>query len=778
MKTSLPVALALVVGLVIGLVIGLVTGWFGGGGVRDTGGVPTRHAHAEAEHEVAGGVRATEVELAAASDDVRRATTDAESGVSAHAIAAARERAPEPPSAAQATGSITGFVRDPDGAPVAGVEVRATAGQPRTSNVIDSATLYTGLTAPATLDAALDRAAQRWAESRGREARTQTAEDGSYTLPAVGGGDSTSVDAGLAGWAVTALGRNSELESGARLDFVARRAARLHVDVVDANGVALAEAVLQWKATDNSRYIAWRRGTPLFVAPDAGQLRAHLDYVGNDNQSRPDSRAASPFVALVLAAGDEQEVRLVVEPRVRVEGRILEADGRLCTRFSSVVAAPITEAATGDDFGAVVESTAARRSRFVLHDLAPGRWNFGVELPDYTITARVTVDIAVGTNTFDIVVPANDPERTLTVRVVGPDGLPARSQSIEAEWSGGERDSVGHSTDTVGVVTVDLVELSDGAEEPWSVLTDLRIRASTSDRRAGVVSVPPDSREVTVVLEEPGRVVVTAEGLDDSSLAAVVSVRINRLRGYDPSEPTKFSGASWRSESPQRAGNTWTYERIETGYHEVQLVVPRDVNRRGSLAAIAGRVVEVTSAGVDVVIAVPTFHEVRVVAAGLEVGTSMWLTRVDATPLLTSNGLGRGAAETDERGIAVFTDVAVGRYALTCQASEGQLEIDVPCGDVVFDLPTWNAWRVVVTSTEGKLHRAGLRDGDLVIGFVGSDTRLLSAWMKILSAADGAVPVAIVERGDQRLEIELGPLAHENWWFEGMGGQLLQTIDR
>jgi hypothetical protein len=767
MKTFLAVVLALVVGFALGSVFGSGT---------DAARVPLARASEDSANEASAdiGRREPPADLASAPvADARTAAQGSSSGVAPAAVARALAAAPEV-AAPIVSGEITGFVRDESGAPIAGVEVRVVANTPRRLDVVDVSNVGHGLAPPQTIDEALASAAKRWVERQGDEVRTRTDASGAFRLPALGGAEGGHVQAGLAGHLVEALDERYEVFAGDHVELVARRLARLTLDVVDADGRALDRAVIERKNAIE-RFVEWRRGAPLLLEPKHTTLRAHQGVVPALEWDVVDSLAISEWGTLDMSGGGDHTLRLVIVPRTRLFGVVTNPEGHVLTEYTRIVAAPRAADEEGDlaALRASREDSATRRGRFAFLDLVPGEWTLAAEGAGDAFVGITHVRIESGALEANLVVEDVPLDGILVVRVVRRDGSVVRDFSLDALRPGGDGfDLWNFAQDARGAALVRITDLAEGAADPRSALDGLMLTAETHDGYAGRAVATAGAQEVVIELDPPGRLVVAVAGLVGTPFENVVEVELQQLLDYDPVNPNpngRFNSRLW---GVRPMAGVWTFPEVSVGHYRVVLKRGRAGRGKQPELLFAEEIVEVTAGERRVDFTLPSVTTVRVFAPELVEGAQMSLVRVHESKV--SSALTPAlVTQVAEGGVATFPEVVAGRYRLSASDAEGVIEIDVPTSDVTFDLPTWDAMRVSITDTNGTLAGLGLREGDLVVGMVGQprfSLRMFQSRLYGATSASGTPFGVTVRRGSESFDVDLTPIHANADWRMRLGG--------
>jgi hypothetical protein len=747
-RTVAAVFAALVVGLAIGYVLGVSGDPAPIGGVRVVDDVRRTGPNDSSNTS----------ELAASSDAERSAATSAAAEIAL--VVAERVRASAAlPAAALELGVITGRVVDNNGAPVEGVDVRAVPSVPEYSRVRRPTGWNGGLEARPTLEAQLEKSAADWATARANEAFATSDANGAFTLPALGGEQGTDVTAGREGLSVTARGPDTRLEPGDTIEFVALRLAYVEFDVRTQDGTPIDTAVIERVEPYSPSYVEWRRGDPpRAYAPARVDVRAHVGLEFRNGKAT--SAAKSEVAVLELTEGEVRRVEFVVVPRTRVLGRVVEADGTPVVRELRLVHLANSGAPLDDqELATNGRPLLVRDGAFEALDLAPGVWEFGVFDRQSTALARAQVDVVPGTNELLLTVQPTDAPAELRVRILRPEGRQAHDVDFWAIVDGRSIETNLSGADGEGWRTLHLGDLVRDTADPWAKIESLRLSALDANTDAsGAVDVPHRATEVELRLQSPAHLEVVVRGLVGTPFAHGTTVRAAWLKGYQlgSGEP---SGARIFQPQGQARDGVFVFERLPSGTVDFELIANRTAGAHVSQGSVVAVVREVVGTGEQsIVMDFPSLSAVDVSAAKLAPGTTLRLVSLSEEPRRIGGQARTCHARLDDLSRARFEDVPAGPYRLECDDLVAPLTVDVPSAEIVIDGPVHDAQRVVVTSTAGALHAAGLRDGDLVIEARGAPLVSASRFDVLLAEREATALGVVVLRGGERVALDLSAL--------------------
>lgn len=270
-----------------------------------------------------------------------------------------------------------------------------------------------------------------------------------------------------------------------------------------------------------------------------------------------------------------------------------------------------------------------------------------------------------------------------------------------------------------------------------------------------VQEIDANTRELAVTFQEPAELAVQVVG--DTSAGYTVRLQAKEMGAFDPyslfskgQRPTyKKLNVDGRAQFSGLQPGDYTAELIKTGLGDDALLPWRG-------AAVATQQAVTLRVGAqDLEMLVPTLHTLKVIVPGKDEGTNLTLMRKDGaqSPLGRNTGARRIKLGDDER--ALFLDVPAGEYRL--RVSTASMFITVPCGEVTFEAAEPDSL-VVVRAAAGKPGaEAGLKANDVVTAVDGEPIRGRRATVMVMKRiAESAVSLS-VQRGDEELNIEIGP---------------------
>lgn len=292
----------------------------------------------------------------------------------------------------------------------------------------------------------------------------------------------------------------------------------------------------------------------------------------------------------------------------------------------------------------------------------------------------------------------------------------------------------------------------------------LRIAVRDDRDRTGVVDVPVGAHRATVQLAPASSVVVKVVGMPAPGAEGFPRLELQHYRDWDPASSSEPTGWSWFG-GERRADGTWEFNGLIAGGHYGACVVARH------MAPLVTERFQAEPGTTRLVMRVPPHQDVVVLAERFVAPT--WLRLVPSDGRAGDQGR---AAVVDEHGRAVFPAVPDGHYRLESSELIEPLDVSVPCGDVVVDAAPANALRVAILDENGSAFAAGLRAGDLVIGFDGEPLPSIQRWTFAVEFGAAPVPERIdVRRAGAELSIDFADMDAGRGWRERAGAAFTPT---
>lgn len=681
------------------------------------------------------------------------------------AVTAAQRFAPREAVGIAGEGRIEGRITTLDGAPVAGVLVRATR-RPAGTTHVGKSRLARGAPPVESLESALERAADAWRDRNGRTVEASTGPDGRYELRALPRGF-WRLDAWYDGsYVEPARGSAMAIEPDAVVDFFATPAARIVVDVRLPDGTAAESAALHvTTASASSRGSSihgWARAEPeIRLPPGMHTLSATL----GEHEVGPEwpVMLSSASVPVDAAAGERSTVQLRLAAVRGIEGRVVAPSGSDSRGFVRAV-----HVAKKSDAEALALLAKARggetqhidvEGEFTLIDLAPGRWlvGFSRDWQD-TILAHAFVEVGDGMVKCDLVVLPADATKAVVVTVSDPEGRPVRDVEFiwdvecEDEWR--EHCTAGAEFDPVGEWRVRLpaAEEVDLATR-WPDGVQARLLVASPRFGQLVLDVESGTRRLAVRFDAPARVRATVAGYRGSGFEGRVMLTLQRT-GDDE------SGTGWSDSDRVHEDGTRAFPPVQPGDYELLLTLSDPHDWHGCIATFP---LQLGSGDHAATIEFPPLHDVVIEVPGAAAG-SIHLAHDEEMIWLHE--------ELDASGRASFEALPAGEWTVSLNAmgdpgelgyEEGTtptMRITVPTGGVVrFAAQPFDALMVwIYDEGTGSLAKAGFQQDDIVVTVDGKPMASRGAVQIALAEAlaRGEV-VFVVERDGARVELRADP---------------------
>ncbi|MCK6481880.1 MAG: hypothetical protein L6R43_17555 [Planctomycetes bacterium] len=653
----------------------------------------------------------------------------------------APEAAGAPP-ASPRTGSITGWVLDRVGSPVAGVLVRATPLDAWNDQEEVGSLLPVGTPPPRRDVEAMLRVIERRfrrTEEGVREALTDGT--GAFTLSGL-----PSEEYALEAWRVgflverTGGGPAGVVAVGGRCDFRATPAGGITLSLALPDGGSPEQAVVTWSPRGEGEpgCAEWRPGSPRIEVPSgsweftafAGPPGKDLGLAGFQLLPEWDPPGGAEVLyrstprEATVGAGAVANLALRLEARPGLRARVVFEGSRRPHSFR-IAALPLEGGAEVDpalllrDEG-VLALWLDDGEEGILPGLAPGTWLVGATFRGGRIGAFERVTVAEGLAVAELRVPDIDPMDTVRVRVLDPAGRPLPGAVLE---SGCRR-----SVESVAV-RVEAAPEPDGSLVVEHYETGAPVRGGSysygrprgpgpmawflraTSPLHGTVSAdydPARDREVTLRFAAPAHLRVHLSGYVGHPHRDRVVLGMEGTGERKEDRP-------WRVAVVDEEG-TAAFPPTAPGEYELRLLLAEDggwVSReralwRGTKAEVRSLVLP--SGETEVTVHLAAFSDLVV-------------TFEEGEPLLQP--LGPDGLPGDEEsgtpageGRVSFGLRPEGRYRLF-DRDRGAMIVDLPAaGPVAFRPKPFDCMLLLVTG-EGYLSGLGLRSGDLVVGVEG-----------------------------------------------------------
>ena len=447
----------------------------------------------------------------------------------------------------------------------------------------------------------------------------------------------------------------------------------------------------------------------------------------------------------------EGPVVLRLAPRIGIYGRLTIPDRLLGAAHFRVVLAAIRPGPDPDDAFFMEHHEDVwvypDNPNWSFFDLRPGAYHLVAMLSD-RVLLRERVTVGESPLRFDLALPDPPRSEVLVLRVEGPDGAPVGDVQVQILY----RDDSSNTPEVVARPPL----LPDG-----TIAIPLPAVATRSDRLTVIVRNPEygeqvveiprsEAPEAHVRFEEPAFIEVCVEGAERAEAAG-------RLMVIDHGDWVEVGAGGRRRVGPEQPGPRWV--TLDLDYHDHDLAVHLD-----------SRELTLRSGLNEVNLVVPPLHDVTVIVPNGVEGA------VIAEPMESCRGW-HMTGRAEGGGRVVFSDLPPGRYSLRASIDgEAQsMEVDVPtAAPVSFEPPSERPARLRVSISDpgGPLARAGLEDGDLVLGVDGvrfeNRRHMWALWGAACAAA--AAKLTILRAGDTiEMDVTLSGLPRPDEWGGDVG---------
>jgi hypothetical protein len=812
---------ALLAGLLLGAVVGVGIARFVFG---DEGrGVDEPKAHASSIEAPGRGARsnsssdATSAAPNASSDPaaVEAARTPAAEPTSAPSdvvarVAAAAHAAP-PATARKGSRSIKGRVVDADGAPIAGVVVRAERQGGRDSReTIERSTTGAKAPPPQTLDDAVRVAVQQWYDGHSDLRETRSDADGRYHFEDLRDG-SWNVQGWLEGFELVPKTANhwAVVQPDATVDFTANAVAHASVTVKLPDGSVAPRAALEVKRIhaadrDRDRSELWTREQPtLPLLPGDWQVRATLgDPSGGPKW--PDLFASDRQTITVEKGAAPPALTLQLHGMPGVRGHVKYADGK---KHHAVVQLQALKPGEEPDLDTLGQGDGSRLGRiramrnfrafgnvgdfeddsgsevddedsYLFKDLKPGRYVVGAShSAGSPVVAHAVVTVADSMVVQDLEMPTVDLDASVLVHVTDPAGHEVDdvnfSLSIErsqgSSWSG-----VQYEREDEGGYRLHLDQANgENLAKNWpsDVKVHLQVQSGTWGTRS--VELTRAMHELQVQFAKPARLVATVAHYAGSGFEGRLSLAVEPVKDDEENQRggRYFGGGG----SELAEDGTQTFEPLEPGRVRVKLTLADASNERFGWSSNVVATLETTLVSGDnaATLTIPPLYPLTI---EMKEGTKGQL-RLRPRESNSNDWSSQRQRELDEHGRASFDDVVAGEYVAEFWGSNGQetMVVHVPTsGAVQFQPMAVNALQVWIRSAEGALAKAGFKSQDKVVSIDGKEFGSQAELKEAMDAAMKKDEARFgVLRGKERIELTFDPKLLQN--PAGLGGTLWPT---
>ena len=669
------------------------------------------------------------------------------------------------------TGSIWGVVRDTAGAGLAGVIVRARGSGNTTPRAESSAAVGSAAPALHDLEEALRLAVDEFQESRANLHESTCDANGAYRFADLPEGTWT-LDAYLRDWVISSVAGARDVALESQVDFEAKPVVSVQVAVLLPNGSAASTAVIQCSGEGyRERNFAWSPAEPsLRLTPGHFDLVALSGEIATPRGGAFDLKSEPQTIELDPVA-PAPALRFELEGRAGVRGRLSMPRDGITGDTPRVFLLPLGQGAEPDlaALGTSEQNAYARSGQeFAFLDLLPGHYVVGASRSwSGEILTHAVVEVRDTIVRQDLTLPPFDPTKHLIVAVTDSEGrsLSDVEFSYRHEYANGSSSGGVQKLRTADDHYVILFgsEMHGAYFSEESSKDEFSLEISHKKHGSKSVALQPGQTELQVSFTSPARVEVTVAGFAQSSLQGRLSVALVR-----ESEDQSHSYSRRGDEQPS-SGGLAVFEAVEAGQYVLHLrLQPKSSSGRysGSSQSLLSQPVTLVPGENALQVALPALYELVVSFPDGEEGTTFQLSP-------GTDGNGQMRAELDAEKRVLFPEVAAGHYTLQCWSPYAQMEIDVPCGVVIFQPRVVNALRVRILDAAGALATAGLLDDDLIVALDGEE---FETEEDVFALYRRKKPLALtVLRAGQRLDLAAMELSMRDFDPDAMGGSLEPT---
>lgn len=669
------------------------------------------------------------------------------------------------------TGVITGTVVDEVGAPVPGATVVSNGAQSWysaevTANSTDSVgRAFPGIKA---LEEELDSYAESRVKNRKRVRTAVTDAAGAFTLEGLESGTHP-----LRGYLEGHVISQVNVTTGSAGQLIANRVGAFEFDVRLPDGSQPDEAVVM-VLDDRDREEAagkWSREEPVVRFSNtrircrviAGEPRkvdwktVAAEYSSSMMTLDLDADGSGPHVVelaletqLRVTVVDESSIVPRVEPWVKVQSTADEGES----------STPLKRYQSGP---------------FIAASLEPGSYELTIGRGKSAPEVTMAIEIGAGLNEQEVTLGDVDYEGFIVVSCKGSDGVPLTSVEFSYTSTNENGSSRSGGMQTIprapGEYLVDRSQFDGPGANTQNVKT-LEVTAKSSVMGQITQRFDPSGSAIDFVFEEPGDVAVQVTG----NLTGDLYVKLVPVKEEGEDSTNLGWGYHRRARGNGKVDRNGLAQLGLTQPGKYDLELTAQENEWGQHPAIASLQVTVQPGKNQLSIAAPVLAELSVHAPDIEVGASFHLQ-------LKSSGGRRsfsGAQKTlDDEHRVLFEGLAHGDYILYVWGeTQGQMELTVPCGEILFVADEVKAYEVVSVVKDKLAAKAGLAEGDLILAVNGHQVEgtafMNRLWVEL---ADGPATLQ-VQRGGREVQIELEEMGGSANPWSAFGANLTPRAGR
>ncbi|MBK9385060.1 MAG: carboxypeptidase regulatory-like domain-containing protein [Planctomycetes bacterium] len=696
---------------------------------------------------------------------IRAVEASAEIAAESASTPASSEASAKPLSSA----AITGVVRDIAGQPIAGVLVRA---RPSGENYwrerqLDDMAQWPrdGSPPPVDLQRMLRQAAQQFARNDGKLREVTTDEQGAYRLEGLSA-ESWRIEAYAKGWRLrSTISEDPRAWPGQKIDFAGTRLERLSIAVKDPSGAPLARACIDViTPNQGEEQRLWTQEDPwIWMPPGSYSLRA---------RSKPGQGPSSETVAVAVDPGvAPPTVELVLREEARVVGVL---SGEVVTRFGSrSLSVEVQDGSAVQGMEWEYYNGSGRRGRSVEIEeidgelryratgLKPGKHKLRVRLARGLLLHEREIDVPSGELRVDLELALDAGARVLEAVILDGAGLVQLDASLRVQ-ARGER-GPGESVVCVSAGEgrwwlVHSAKLMEKANEGSFV-------AHAQSPRLGPLQQsykPLQEERLELRYSEPAFLLVRMSGPAPKGVMIQVALQVERT---NESEPQEEEPSSMLGDSTELA-----FGPLRTGRYKL---IVRGSQRDWNFFPLHEEMIELRSGRQERSVPLPELHTINVRVADAQQGQSyrgsVWRADDPSSSFRTSFSVTNGVGE--------LAGLPTGRYEAELQergpGGARRETFSVPgTAELVFGPANPNATpklavRVDLQDPAGRAARAGLAQGDLIVGIGGKRFEKIEEVQPRFSGAPyylsgGTIPLDVERSGSVlRIDVEVDVLMYQ-----------------
>lgn len=647
-------------------------------------------------------------------------------------------------------GVIEGTIESKDGEPIANVAVLLLPARSEFRATRKSSSAAVGDEVARSLDEALRKAAEEWAEGDGLSLRTMTDASGKFAFSEVAEGRYR-VHAELEGWRFRTLG--PEVVLPGELTALEGRAAHvIRVALIATDGTPIARAMLRIDGERRDEWLEWTADEPeVYVDDPQFQIRAYAELfdVGR-TRGIPPARLVSDRIAVDAATEETQTVTLVLQPRCVLVGRLI---GESRGGGNSVFMLPLRP---GESFDPTAKlngtlDQSAWNGMFVFNKLHPGPYVIGVYGEEGMASSHRLIEVVDGLNEIVLERHVIDSNRCLLVRPLSPNGT--RLEGVrywferQIEGTDPETEWISVRRDIGGVDLLDVEGFSDFDYDAWGAGTRMWLMASISAYGRMRVELTSGQRAVELQFKAPCELVVSIAG--DTSIGGymikVVDTSIER------EDPPQIATARQRQDGggATQIGRDGTCRFRSLAPGPVDVVLMHASRWWGDGVEIARQELTLSGSEHRVEFQAITLCDLSVVITPAKKGQNFTLRHEKDDG--EERYLAWGSITDDGR--LQFRGLPPGDYIVVVGENGARLDVTLPSGEIRWDLSE-HVTKLIVTMSkaDGRLAQWGLQGGDLITAIDGEP---IEDNGQLLARLDRDDVTVTVERGEETFELEL-----------------------